>query len=342
MVGICYRYVSVRETAEDLAHDAFLKAIEKADTFRGIGSFDKWLMRITVNTALEYLRNNPQTTSNQDVEGLEDVIDESQEETPPEDMMGAIRKAEFSQEEILQAIAQLPDHHRIVLNLHVFEKLSHKEISKLLNISENTSKSHLMRARKELQIILFNKSKRKKRTLMVLFPLFAAPEQAIDRYCRQQLGGFVMAPHHPLTETGFPAAANRPLSLRMRFRAWRIPLTAGAATVTTSALLLPFLLSPKEAATPSLPAPAPAPTTLATDSINAHQLDYQKETAEPLVESTPVRDSIPHPKPRKKSTKPNESTTPLSMADTTSRPPKNVVVKKTVRKKHKTIVINKH
>ena len=236
MIGICYRYVSVRETAEDLAHDAFLKAIEKADTFHGIGSFDKWLMRITVNTALKYLRNNPQITHNQDIDDLEEVVDENEEDISPEDMMSAIRKADFKQEDILDAISQLPEHHRVVLNLYVFERLSHKEIAHLLNISPNTSKSHLMRARKELQIILFNKSERKKRTLMVLFPLLFGPECAIDGYCRQQLRGFSIVPKHPLTETGFPAAASKPLPPRMKLRAWRIPLTAGATTLSVSAI----------------------------------------------------------------------------------------------------------
>ena len=56
MIGVCYRYVLDRPTAEDLAHDAFLTAIEKADTFRGFGSFEGWLMRIAANKALLYLR----------------------------------------------------------------------------------------------------------------------------------------------------------------------------------------------------------------------------------------------------------------------------------------------
>ena len=168
MIGVCYRYVPDRPTAEDLAHDAFLTAIEKADTFRGIGSFEGWLTRIAVNKALHYLKDQERIRPLNDdtITENEEVSDE--EESSPDDMMAAIRKADFSREEILEAIAQLPDHHRSVLNLYVFERLTHQQIAELLGISQNTSKSHLQRARKELQQILFNKSKERKRLLLYL------------------------------------------------------------------------------------------------------------------------------------------------------------------------------
>ena len=334
MIGICYRYVSVRETAEDLAHDAFLKAIEKADSFQGIGSFDKWLMRITVNTALKYLRDNPQTTHTQDIDNLEDMVDENEEDLSPEDMMSAIRKADFKQEDILKAIAKLPEHHRVVLNLYVFEHLSHKEIAKLLDISLNTSKSHLMRARKELQIILFEKSKRQKRTLMVLFPLFFGPESAIDGYCRQQLRGFAIPPQHPLALTDFPAAASQPLTPRMRLHSLRVPLAVGATTFTVSALMLPFLLSPKETATPTLPSPSPTP--VAIDSISQQTPDFQEEE---IQQPTPV-EAVPRPTHREQTAIPEAPETVQAEVDTSSQAPTNVVVKKVKRKKHQTIVID--
>lgn len=336
MIGVCYRYVSVRETAEDLAHDAFLKAIEKADTFRGFGSFDKWLMRITVNTALEYLRKKPQTDLNLNIDNLESMVDDQETECSAEDFMSAIRKADFSQKEILEAIAQLPENHRVVLNLYVFEHLSHNEIAKLLNIAPNTSKSHLMRARKKLQIILFNKSKEKKRTLMVLFPLFIAPECAIDGYCRQQLAKFTIAPQHPLSEADFPAATYNPLPLRMKLRAWRVPLIAGTTTLATSAMLVPFLTAPKEPVT--IPAPAPVP--IAIDSNMLHHPDCQEEETEILK---PVSiDSTPRPRTHRPTTDPITPTITQVDDDTLVETDKKVVVKKLVRKKHQTVVIEKN
>ena len=173
MIGVCYRYVPDRETAEDLAHDAFLRAMEKADTLRLTESFSHWLTRITVNIALSYLRERGRMTF-VDAERIPDEPPQSDGDIPPETMLEAIRQADFTREEILEAVAELPEHHRTVLNLYVFEKLTHNQIAEMLGIPANTSKSHLMRARKELQMILFNKSKRKNRPLMKLYSPFSA------------------------------------------------------------------------------------------------------------------------------------------------------------------------
>ena len=66
MVGMSCRYVGDRSVAEDLAHEAFLKAIEKSETYHHLGSFDGWLMRINLNTTLDYLRRQPMFLSMDD------------------------------------------------------------------------------------------------------------------------------------------------------------------------------------------------------------------------------------------------------------------------------------
>ena len=60
LVGVCYRYVGDWQVAEDLAQDAFLRAIEKSDTYHAWGSFERWLKKIAINEALMYLRNRPE------------------------------------------------------------------------------------------------------------------------------------------------------------------------------------------------------------------------------------------------------------------------------------------
>ncbi len=65
MIGICFRYIPNLEIAQDLAHDAFLKAIDKSETFKGTGNFDAWLRRITVNTAIQYTRDKQKRTTEQ-------------------------------------------------------------------------------------------------------------------------------------------------------------------------------------------------------------------------------------------------------------------------------------
>lgn len=267
MIGVCYRYAPDRQTAEDLAHDAFLTAIEKADTFRGTGSFERWLMRIAVNKALLHLRNQEHVCQlNDDMATEPDTRDD--DELSPDDMMAAIQKADFSREEILDAITQLPDHHRTVLNLYVFERLTHQQIAEMLDISPNTSKSHLMRARKELQKILFNKSKEKKHLLMILLPLFIHLDSAIDSYCRTQLKGFAIPPMQPLTEQAFPATSK--ISPRLWMYAHKAPVTAGIAAVgtavTTAGILLTGAPQDNTAKQPQITEQQPV-TTAVTDSL---------------------------------------------------------------------------
>ena len=171
---------------------------------------------------------------------------------------------------------------------------------------------------------------------MVLFPLFIAPECAIDGYCRQQLARFTIAPQHPLSEADFPTATYHPLPPRMKLRAWRVPLIAGTTTLATSAMLVPFLTAPKEPVT--IPASAPAP--IAIDSNMLHHPDCQEEETEILksvsVETTP-RQSV-----HRQTTEPIAPTTTQVDADTLVEADKKVVVKKLVRKKHQTVVIEKN
>ncbi len=113
MIGVCYRYVGDRQVAEDLAHEAFLIAIEKSASCRKLGSFESWLMRITLNTTLMYLRKRP------DFIPIEDA--HSVGELPVYEETAKFKENDFTKEEILDAVCALPDRHRAVFNLYVFE-----------------------------------------------------------------------------------------------------------------------------------------------------------------------------------------------------------------------------
>ena len=128
MVGMCCRYVGDRAVAEDLAHEAFLKAIEKSGTYRRLGSFDGWLMRINLNTTMDYLRRQPQflsmdddTVGTQFIASASDVVETchgaSLQDEPDET---CISESDLTESEILDAICALPDKQRTVFNLHVF------------------------------------------------------------------------------------------------------------------------------------------------------------------------------------------------------------------------------
>jgi len=344
MIGVCYRYVQDRATAEDLAHDAFLKAIENADSYKGVGSFDKWLMRIAVNNALHYLRDQKTVGFSErltDEESIPDPNDES-EELSADDMMSAIRKAEFTVDEILAAIAQLPEHHRVVFNLYVFERYSHKQIAELQGITVSTSKSHLLRARKELQQILFQQSKKKKRTLMTIFPLFIAPEAAIDSFCREQLDGFVLPPLKPLSEKDFPAMLGERVPFRLWLRSHATHVTVGvaatgAAIATTSILLTS---SPQENAVQQPLDADPQPVTVVADSAAV-----PLETPQELQEQPSLAPNTRHTSTQRSISEASTTTTPaitatIDSSDAVSAAPQPVVVKKKRHTNHTIVIQN--
>ncbi|MCT4581865.1 MAG: RNA polymerase sigma factor [Flavobacteriales bacterium] len=188
--GVCRRYVKSDEIAEDIMHDAFEIAMKKADSFSGKGSFDGWLYQITVNTALQYLRKNKNIINKND-----NILEYHQEKEEtieaPTNKKHYIHQADFDVSDLIEAIDLLPQHHRTVFNLYVLEKYSHQEISEQLDITVNTSKSHLNRARKKLQKILFEKAQHKeknnlKRLFILLFPFYFS----IDRLYANQLKNY--------------------------------------------------------------------------------------------------------------------------------------------------------
>ncbi len=162
MIGICYRYVRNRQIAEDLAHDAFLIAIDRFSDFKGEGHFDAWLRRIVVNGALQYLREQKKKEYHNEWIQYENETMASNEEAYTMD---------FTEEELLEAITLLPEHHKMVFNLFVIDKFSHAEIAQELGISEGTSKSHLARARKKIRTILLEKKENKRTIFSFLLPI---------------------------------------------------------------------------------------------------------------------------------------------------------------------------
>ncbi|QHV97613.1 RNA polymerase sigma factor [Spirosoma endbachense] len=168
MIGVCYRYTYNRQIAEDLAHDAFLVAIDKSSSFENKGSFEAWLRRIVVNTALQYLREQKKKKCHL---GRIAYVMAS---TEPQNENQLNEETNFSEAELLEAIECLPEHHKLVFNLYVFDNFTHAQIGVELGISEGTSKSHLARARKSIRGILTKKAKgnkkRKKLAVLILLP----------------------------------------------------------------------------------------------------------------------------------------------------------------------------
>ena len=141
MFSVCVRYVTDRETARDLLQDGFIKIFTKADSYSGTGSFAGWIRRIFVTTALEYLRQNKALLESASLDEFSNSIE-------VEDI-SILDK--ISADDLMTCVSNLSSGYRTVFNLYALEGYSHAEIAEILNISENTSRSQFMRARKILQ-----------------------------------------------------------------------------------------------------------------------------------------------------------------------------------------------
>ncbi len=200
MIGICCRYVPNRQVAEDLAQDAFIKAIENSGSFKGTGNFESWMRRIVVNVALHYLRDQKKEIYLDDWIDNHSLVQESPNDNTEEN---SIDKAYFTEIELLDTINSLPEHHRLVFNMYVIDKFTHAQIGEELGISPGTSKSHLARARKTLKKLLYQKSSEKsdnKKINRVLILLVFPPQlQFVDRLYQRSFVSFEIQPQKPNT-----------------------------------------------------------------------------------------------------------------------------------------------
>jgi RNA polymerase sigma factor (sigma-70 family) len=206
MIGICYRYTYDSKLSEDLAHDAFVLAYQKEVSFKGKGPFEAWLRRITINVCLQHIRQRSKEKLVTDFLSNEAIIMESNDEN------SANEQYDFNHEELLEAISQLPEHHKLVFNLSVIDKFTHAQIGKELGISEGTSKSHLARARKKIRLLLtekLNSEKGKKRASLLLFG-FPIKLWDIDSLYRKQFKNYEIQNLRPYSPDTFTNAVQIP------------------------------------------------------------------------------------------------------------------------------------
>ena len=234
MVGACYRYVGDRAVAEDLAHEAFLKAIEKSDTYRRLGGFEAWLMRINLNTTLDYLRRQPQFVPFAETDYMETQDLASSHHIDADSVEPRISASDLSESEILDAICVLPERQRVVFNLYVFEKQSHAAIAETLKIGLRSSKRYLAEARTCLQVKLTNTLQHKKSGLMILLPFLPRKAHAIDLVCRAKLSHLAIAPAKAFPLATVKWAAMPKMSPWLALSAAKAPVIA---IVGTSAVI---------------------------------------------------------------------------------------------------------
>jgi RNA polymerase sigma factor (sigma-70 family) len=139
MYALCLQYASDADEANDFLQEGFIRVFTKISSYRWEGSFEGWVRKIIVNTALQMIRKKKQMFVLN-----EELTEDASYEVP------AVQ-GELDKEDLLMMIRNLPVNQRIVFNLFVIEGYNHSEIAKLTGMPENTSKSHLHRARTGLK-----------------------------------------------------------------------------------------------------------------------------------------------------------------------------------------------
>jgi len=144
MTALCQRYCGDYETARDLMHDGFVRVFESVENYSGKGNFDAWLKKIFVNIALDKIRKLDALRMPVELENIENFVADTQ--------------PDFSEkidiEQIMNAIAQLPDIARTIFNMYNIDGYSIDEIAQELNMTSTAVRTQHSRAKQKLQIIL--------------------------------------------------------------------------------------------------------------------------------------------------------------------------------------------
>jgi RNA polymerase sigma factor (sigma-70 family) len=141
MLGVCHRYARNHADAEDILQDAFIKVFSKIKQFKSEGSFEGWIRKIVVNTAIKkysLARYNKELNSYEINDSIQPAID-------------PVAYGHLSEKDLLALINNLPDGYRLIFNLYVLEGFQHDEIAEMLGIQPGTSRSQLVKARLMLQ-----------------------------------------------------------------------------------------------------------------------------------------------------------------------------------------------
>jgi RNA polymerase sigma factor (sigma-70 family) len=148
MLNVAFRIVGNIAEAEDVLQEAFLDAFSKVKEFRQDTTFGLWLKQIVVNRSINLLRKRKLEIIELEGDALENIADEDTEDDEEVQYKAALVK---------DAIKELPEGYRLVISLYLLEGYDHEEIGQILNISENTSRTQFLRAKRKLIEILNKK-----------------------------------------------------------------------------------------------------------------------------------------------------------------------------------------
>jgi len=148
MLNVAFRIVGNIAEAEDVLQEAFVDAFNKLKDFRQDTTFGLWLKQIVINRAINLLRKRKMEWVELEGEQLENIPDEAVEDD---------EGIQYQAARVKEAIMELPEGYRLVISLYLLEGYDHEEIGQILNISENTSRTQFLRAKRKVIELLNRK-----------------------------------------------------------------------------------------------------------------------------------------------------------------------------------------
>ena len=147
MYNTSLRIVNDTTEAEDIMQDSFLDAFRRLSSYTGEGTFGSWLKRIVINNSLDSLRKEKEIVSleEEEVDFSEELPDYNEDDIQAQVL------------EVKAAISELPEDYRVVLSLFLLEGYDHEEISEILKISNNLSRTRFVRAKQKVHSIIMAK-----------------------------------------------------------------------------------------------------------------------------------------------------------------------------------------
>jgi RNA polymerase sigma-70 factor (ECF subfamily) len=138
--GTCLRYVGNQSDAEEVFHDAMLRIYMNLGKYRGDSKFTTWASRIAINTSIDFLRKQRKSPVMEGITDNEYKIADN----------ASISEINLNAEKAMNNLRKLNESHQTIINLHIIDELSHREIATMLGITEQGSRAMLMRAKKAL------------------------------------------------------------------------------------------------------------------------------------------------------------------------------------------------
>ena len=148
MLNVAFRVVGNVDEAEDVLQDAFLDAFNRIKNFRQETTFGLWLKQIVVHKSINLLRKRKLDIVELGDDQLDNIADEQSRDE---------EEIQYKVAQVKEAMKELPEGYRVVISLYLLEGYDHEEIGQILNISENTSRTQFLRAKRKLNEILIKK-----------------------------------------------------------------------------------------------------------------------------------------------------------------------------------------